>query len=168
MAIHAWRGGFAGRLGGASSDSPAGERAGQKTIDGRSREGPARPGVKACCRTPSMTSGLRGTALIGANVMDREANRRPEESLKVLARLPDVGPPPESAPLRSRRPRPRPQPPLSVGWGSIGGLAIVAALVCGAAWWVERDRRGPGNPETADSAPRPALRMADSTDGPSR
>lgn len=89
--------------------------------------------------------------------------------LRVLARLPDIDPPPEQARVRARRPRPRPEPPLRVGWSSIGGLAVVAALVCGAAWWVERGRGGPGDrgaagAETAESSKRPALRMADSVE----
>jgi ferric-dicitrate binding protein FerR (iron transport regulator) len=98
-----------------------------------------------------------------------EAVRSRAGGLRVLARLPDIDPPPDAIPERTSRPGPRPRQPLGVGWGSIGGLAIVAALVCGAAWWVERDRSGSGGrrtgeSETADSPRRPVLRMADSID----
>lgn len=98
--------------------------------------------------------------------MELKPNRGASGVLPVLARLPDIAdrPPQEPATLKN----PRPQQPLSVGWRSIGVMGIVAAVVCGAAWWVEQDRRRPGDPDTADVDLRPAVRMADSVIQPAR
>lgn len=69
-------------------------------------------------------------------------------SLKILASFPDLerAESDRDVPIgadEDRQVRPR------IGWGSIAILAVVAAAVCTAAWWIDR---GPIDPSAAEIA----------------